>query len=750
MLSKKNVLAVFLQLIIATGMVAQNNPPWWDNFNKYWWYRYRLQNDFMLIGDCQGCSIPAERRGPMWESQTSGDVLSFWADETSNLGYYIGVLATEYNLLQSSYVDVSKTKEELYYALKAVNRLDENAEYYYRLPPPPAANYSDPPVPASDGSDLNGFFIRSDIKGDFISNTLEHPKNWEHFNSGKTSSNFVVNHCRTSLTKDNFENDLPNVESMDQVINLMIGLSLAAEYVTDSYNGMDLSQEAKNITHRLIMHMKNSSPFGWVVKNPVTDDRVNLGADAWPYSYGFAQAACNIVKDPSDFFTAIEPFACGKYNDAMTVADFPLFQTMKDFIYCPQGNSWLNNITLFGHHFEGAVPCSGCQELYKAEALAAIGHSYYSCYPNCYNPDLTINNTNLFLSTQASSTKVEILPLLHQVLHGTGNHISDNTYKSMLNSAPCVGPYNFGNCNYGDWEWSAPVRWRQPEERGGGCPGHESDDPCHSNFFGEYNGLDYMLLFNLFSMAKNSESDLNDHYLPFDVNLINRVITTNFPWVTGGNILTGNHTYGNHMWPWYDRSFSTLAYSGHISANTANPSKSGDVTFRAGEEIALLPGFGVEAGADFGAVVQPFHCSDNDYIRFVKGGNQDTTKHYYSLQDVQYYASAHNTPNQFILPTQTAFGTKPQSNVIVKPEFTITPNPSDGMFLLSLPGDNLQGASEVFVYNDMGQLVFQSAISNSQIAIDLSAYSKGIYFVKVQSIDSEGASKIYTKKVVVQ
>ena len=29
---------------------------------KYWYYRYRLLNDFLLEGDCQGCSIPAAER----------------------------------------------------------------------------------------------------------------------------------------------------------------------------------------------------------------------------------------------------------------------------------------------------------------------------------------------------------------------------------------------------------------------------------------------------------------------------------------------------------------------------------------------------------------------------------------------------------------------------------------------------------------------------------------------------------------
>lgn len=37
-------------------------PTWYQNLEKYWWYRYRLLNDFMKIGDGVGESIPAAQR----------------------------------------------------------------------------------------------------------------------------------------------------------------------------------------------------------------------------------------------------------------------------------------------------------------------------------------------------------------------------------------------------------------------------------------------------------------------------------------------------------------------------------------------------------------------------------------------------------------------------------------------------------------------------------------------------------------
>jgi hypothetical protein len=35
---------------------------WYKNLEKYWFYRYRLINDFMVVGDGAGKSIPAQAR----------------------------------------------------------------------------------------------------------------------------------------------------------------------------------------------------------------------------------------------------------------------------------------------------------------------------------------------------------------------------------------------------------------------------------------------------------------------------------------------------------------------------------------------------------------------------------------------------------------------------------------------------------------------------------------------------------------
>jgi len=70
----------------------------------------------------------------------------------------------------------------------------------------------------------------------------------------------------------------------------------------------------------------------------------------------------------------------------------------------------------------------------------------------------------------------------------------------------------------------------------------------------------------------------------------------------------------------------------------------------------------------------------------------------------------------------------------------VFPNPTNGIFTISY--GTLQPA--IYIYNMLGKLIYkkEKATQGSEV-IDLSAYSKGIYFIKVQS-----GEKIWNKKVI--
>lgn len=54
---KKIVIILFCFNILSMAAGAQN---YYENLQKYWWYRYTLVNEFMKVGGACGESIPAE------------------------------------------------------------------------------------------------------------------------------------------------------------------------------------------------------------------------------------------------------------------------------------------------------------------------------------------------------------------------------------------------------------------------------------------------------------------------------------------------------------------------------------------------------------------------------------------------------------------------------------------------------------------------------------------------------------------
>ncbi len=72
---------------------------------------------------------------------------------------------------------------------------------------------------------------------------------------------------------------------------------------------------------------------------------------------------------------------------------------------------------------------------------------------------------------------------------------------------------------------------------------------------------------------------------------------------------------------------------------------------------------------------------------------------------------------------------------------SIYPNPSNGIFTLNSSISN----GEIFIYNLMGELVFQSQLNSPAFTIDLSNEASGIYFVHVNT-----GKELFTRKVIVQ
>lgn len=163
-----------------------------DLENKYWNYRDRLKKNFVQIGSEPGQSITAAQ---LWEFWSPSDSFQYqngilkkvepkiyknrmvFGDVLVDQGYYLAVLSSEINILSlEGKQNTEKYKAaciELFWAINAIDRLDEKAENYLK--------YS-----AQDSK--NGFLIRSDNDEEFLSrisplNKLD-PQRVDFLNSG--------------------------------------------------------------------------------------------------------------------------------------------------------------------------------------------------------------------------------------------------------------------------------------------------------------------------------------------------------------------------------------------------------------------------------------------------------------------------------------------------------------------------------------------------------------------------------------
>ena len=133
--------------------------------NKYWNYRDRLLQKFVVSQPASlnlpGTNLPANGYNPI-NTGWNPNKLSF-GDATVDLGYYIGILATEYYLLKNNNLNTSQVEEELYRAIYTAYRLDRYAERHF--------GYDE----ADNTLNLNnGFFMRDDVHEDFAEYWAQH------------------------------------------------------------------------------------------------------------------------------------------------------------------------------------------------------------------------------------------------------------------------------------------------------------------------------------------------------------------------------------------------------------------------------------------------------------------------------------------------------------------------------------------------------------------------------------------------
>jgi hypothetical protein len=278
---------------------------------KYWNYRVNLHRDFVAIGEGKGRSICAAGR------VVDGKRMSlYYGDNITYHGWYVGMLATEYALLKRQNLTTEFTLLELYYALKAVDRLDSVAETLFK---DQSGNYGK--------ASLNGFFVRDDVDQD-------QKKLFPGID-------YVYSDYLLGLsTPDRLQSD--NEMSQDQAIHLLLGLRLVQHFVDENaaIKNIKIREFAINQGLRIIKWIGKDK---WIVKNPVTQNPVYRGPDARLFSYAFYKVAQQFSNGHlhADFphYTSSSPLGWGLLQTGFVPVHFNRAMIM---ILATAGNSWIN------------------------------------------------------------------------------------------------------------------------------------------------------------------------------------------------------------------------------------------------------------------------------------------------------------------------------------------------------------------------------------------------------------------------
>ena len=528
-------------LILAQGHEA--------NLTKYWHYRYRLVNHFMIVGAGAGESIPAGCR-----NQGDGGLLDF-SDAPQYLGDYLVVLSTEIELLGRNRQDparIDSTLTELFYALNAINRLDSVAETIYPFPGPDNAG-------GFQASSLNGFLIKDDAPAGWLDPGSPYAdilnKNLPYHGAGvDTYSGNVgaISGVYSELNRVDFDHQ---GASQDHLFGLLFGLAFVKYYMADAeltfndyvLNGQknheNFKQTAKDIADRIVRYIK-VDPFTdshWQCFQPdgiqidpidcpafvsatahflgVTSTiQLNIGNQMTPiYARGIAEAG--------KFITGID------YSFGDPTTNFPFTVSDHVPVICPEGITLMDGVIV---PLDPTTTSTTVQawdlmpefipQLYAAEhhnesmytlplKLATIGNSWRDMitnFENCNQPFglSTIQNIyDLGLRDFSNAGYDKYYGLAFRALRGlpysAAPAIDPCEVESMLDGAPLSGPWCHSITPYAN---TAPGGWGTTSRF---YDGDISGFRGNTGNLGNYSGIDYMMLHNLYYLTQPPSSSLS-------------------------------------------------------------------------------------------------------------------------------------------------------------------------------------------------------------------------------------------------
>ena len=655
----------FVLMLIPSYLFPQTKSNDEINLERYWYLRSELRNRFVLQGKGTGHGQPAshiEEWG--WPDNSNWKVREHrihMGDATIELGWYWQLLATEYYLLKTHGESTIDTKEELYYSLQAFNRLDSIAELMWEG----GNSVKTKPIWDSQNEQwtMGGKNITT-ISNDYISNNINSTTaGWMDVKNGNVGvlNGFFVRSDIPNEMCDQFYNFNKNVRidkifsavqndktteratemSKDQLMHILLGLAVITKFVDNSasYNGHNLKQMAIDIGDRLYhMFRKYNGTFinenPWFIRNPCNTDRpfhvLTLGADStkvdasrcFEFSTGLA-AIFDYIIDGDIYYPVSDwwwnlysyhqnwisnKFGIGALSTTQLWENMPYILGVVNSTIVFQGHEV--DLNCIKSNFQTATTpsalfssCISTKTMnlfntsgfgtHMALCLAAGGSSW----PGVIGTDVKLYNfgNSLYNPARPNDQRFPIYYLIHKALY-PGRSIIDlwdpAIIESEINKMRCDGPYlpHTGATNT-TMLWQSVNRWH-------------SANP-EKDFRGEYAGIDFMVLYNLYRIIYNSKNTYSSGNQLGYRNLLDVSISKNYPEVNGN---------GDQQNPITHYVFEDLTANNVISTPIPPTggnynTHAGDITYIAGWSIKLTDGFKAQNGVKFTAKINHEVCS---------------------------------------------------------------------------------------------------------------------------------------------
>jgi hypothetical protein len=295
-----------------------------------------------------------------------------------------------------------------------------------------------------------------------------------------------------------------------------------------------------------------------------------------------------------------------------------------------------------------------------------------------------------------------------------------NELKSLLDQAPCEGNYNFFPNRPGP-EWGNPNRLDRMD------PTYRYNTPCPTGALGEYHGLDYMLLHNLYYLSGTNASFENED---------DRQVSSIFPYSNGMFSKTNPKTKG---------AFEYITSNSTVNANA-------DATFRAGKIITLKPNFTAQAGSDFHAYIDPYQCASGLYDgQLNKMANPSSNNNSNENTDKQSQAKTEEMEQV----EKLEFFSKQLDSLIKAPEVkfrtmaskvVVYPNPSDGIFNVAFDLEREDNINLQIIDATGKEIYSQKMVTGNMIfELNLKKYGNGVYLLIAKNTDGDN----YTQKIII-